>query len=123
MNLPSMLDAAITAEKAQSVEPVALVTVQGGKCTYTRSSDFRKVPDGDYELFTQPVPPASGERAKFVTDLRSACIDGTLHATLVNKAADMLEADGELAFEQQKHIACMERSLVDHEYDGIHRKN
>ena len=38
-----------------------------------------------------------GDRAELVAMLRSACIDGTLHAKLVNKAADMLEADAQQA--------------------------
>lgn len=41
--------------------PVAYVTVQGGKCAYTRSADFRSVPDGDYALHAStldsPVQP------------------------------------------------------------------
>jgi hypothetical protein len=38
-------------------EPVALITVQGGKCTYTRSADFSKVSDGEYQLYTHPPVP------------------------------------------------------------------
>lgn len=40
----------------EAQEPVALITVKGGKCTYTRSTDFRKVPDGDFELYIGATP-------------------------------------------------------------------
>jgi len=91
------LKAAIHAEQAQAVEPVAWITTHDCPLlciTEAEADTFCDSGERSIPLYTHPAPPpATGDRAELIAELKSACIDGTLHATLVNKAADMLEAD------------------------------
>ena len=87
----SMLRVALEAEQAQAVEPVATV-----QCINGVTIGYLDVmqPVGT-KLYLHPAPSSTGKRAELIAELRLACIDGTLHAKLVNKSADMLEADAQ----------------------------
>jgi hypothetical protein len=52
---PDKLTTPPAAQPAPVQEPVAWVTVEDGKCISTRSADFRRIADGQYQLYVGPL--------------------------------------------------------------------
>ena len=100
--LQTLMEELIKHEEAQAVEPVKPFRVGDSKFEswYSEVTHSKESKQGMREAYEagmndRPTPAPSGQRAELVAELRSACIDGTLHSALVTKAADMLAADAQ----------------------------